>query len=38
MISVHENHQKIVEQKDAADYIQNVEEKIMSRRTENPGK
>jgi phospholipase C len=32
------NHQKIVEQKDAAAYVQNVEEKIKSRRKINPVK
>jgi phospholipase C len=31
------NHQKIVEQKDAADYIQKVEGKIASRRESPPG-
>ena len=31
------NHQKIVEQKDAADYIQKVEDKIVSRREAPPG-
>ena len=31
------NHQKIVEQKDAADYIQKVEDKIASRRKAPPG-
>jgi phospholipase C len=30
------NHQKLVEQKDAADYIQKVEGKVMSRRRTNP--
>jgi phospholipase C len=32
------NHQKLVEQKDAADYIQKVEEKVVSRRKAPPGK
>jgi phospholipase C len=31
------NHQKLVEQKDAADYIQKVEDKIASRRKAPPG-
>jgi hypothetical protein len=31
------NHQKLVEQKDAADYIQTVEEKVASRRGNPPG-
>jgi phospholipase C len=31
------NHQKIVEQKDAADYIQKVEDKIAARRQSPPG-
>jgi hypothetical protein len=30
------NHQKLVEQKDAADYIQKVEDKIVSRRKTPP--
>ena len=30
------NHQKLVEQKDAADYIQKVEDKIVSRRAAPP--
>ena len=30
------NHQKLVEQKDAADYIQKVEDKIVSRRKAPP--
>jgi hypothetical protein len=30
------NHQKIVEQKDAADYIQKVEKKVVSRRAAQP--
>ena len=32
------NHQKLVEQKDAADYIQKVEEKVISRRKAPPAK
>jgi phospholipase C len=32
------NHQRIVEQKDAAAYVQNVEEKIRARRKKNPAK
>ena len=32
------NHQKLVEQKDAADYIQKVEDKVASRRKAPPGK
>ena len=31
------NHQKLVEQKDAADYIQKVEDKVVSRREAPPG-
>ncbi|HWX19819.1 MAG TPA: alkaline phosphatase family protein [Candidatus Binatia bacterium] len=31
------NHQKLVEQKDAADYIQTVEKKVASRRAAAPG-
>jgi hypothetical protein len=31
------NHQKLVEQKDAADYIQKVEKKVASRRASPAG-
>jgi len=31
------NHQKLVEQKDAADYIQKVEDKVISLRKPSPG-